>query len=82
MRDSNQVICMICESIELVGVGSQLDRFFSEERRNHGKLSNSISMCWEHHLFTAKIAFLENPSDKLRTKDIFDSRFYISASAN
>ena len=33
MRDSNQVICMICESIELVGVGSQVDRFFSEERR-------------------------------------------------
>lgn len=45
MRDSDQVICMICESIELVGVGSQLDRYFAEERRNHGKLSNSISMC-------------------------------------
>ena len=33
MRDSNQVIYMICESIELVGVGSQLDRFFSEKQR-------------------------------------------------
>lgn len=45
MRDSNQVMCMICESIESVGDGSQLDKFFSEERRNYGKLSNSISTC-------------------------------------
>lgn len=45
MRDSNQVIYMIYKSIELVDVRSRLNRFFSEERRNHGKLSNSISMC-------------------------------------